>query len=447
MKFIIEKMNKKPAKPFIAKHLFTQDLLGGIILIASTIIAVIWANSNFYEQYHYVWHEVKMGFVFGEINTVATIGHWINDGLMALFFFTIGLEIKREVMAGDLSTWKKASLPLAAAIGGMVIPALFYVIVNVSNPQNLNGWGVPMATDIAFALGLLAMIGKRVPLSLKIFLTALAVADDLGAVLVIAVFYTKSIDFTELMLGGFFLLVLMGANYLGVRRTVFYGLVGFLGVWMAFLYSGVHATIAGVLIAFTIPARTKISESVYVSQLYRLTRIFDSIEPNKNTLLTKKQLKTITKIDELSDKAHTPLQKLEHALHPVSTFIILPLFALSNAGVHIAGNIVELILNPISIGIILGLTLGKPLGIAFAAKLIVWLKISKLPEGMNWSHVYGMGFLAGIGFTMSIFISELAFEVDTNKQIAKVGIFVASILSAIIGMVILSRSKISKKEP
>jgi NhaA family Na+:H+ antiporter len=366
---------------------------------------------------------------------------------MALFFFTIGLEIKREVMAGGLSSWKKASLPLAAAIGGMVIPALFYVIVNVSNPQNLNGWGVPMATDIAFALGLLAMIGKRVPLSLKIFLTALAVADDLGAVLVIAVFYTKSIDFTELMLGGFFLLVLMGANYLGVRRTVFYGLVGFLGVWMAFVYSGVHATIAGVLIAFTIPARTKISEQEYVSKLFRLTRIFDHIEPNKNTLLTKKQLKTITKIDELSDKAHTPLQKLEHALHPLSTFIILPLFALSNAGVHIEGNIMELILNPISIGIILGLTLGKPLGIAFAAKIIVWMKISKLPEGMNWSHVYGMGFLAGIGFTMSIFISELAFETDMDKQIAKVGIFVASILSAIVGMVILSRSKISKKEP
>lgn len=440
-------MIKKPTKSFISKHLLSQDLIGGIILIVSTVIAVIWANSRFYDLYHYVWHEVKMGFVFGEINTVATIGHWINDGLMALFFFTIGLEIKREVMAGGLSTWKKASMPLAAAIGGMVIPALLYVIVNATNPQNLNGWGVPMATDIAFALGLLAMIGKRVPISLKIFLTALAVADDLGAVLVIAVFYTKSIDFTELMLGGFFLAVLMGANYLGVRRTVFYGLVGFLGVWLAFVYSGVHATIAGVLIAFTIPARTKISESEYVSQLFRLTRIFDHIEPNKNALLTKKQLKTITKIDELSEKAHTPLQKLEHALHPVSIFIILPLFALSNAGVHIEGNIVELILNPISIGIILGLTIGKPLGIAVASKIVVWLKISKLPEGMNWSHVYGMGFLAGIGFTMSIFISELAFETDTDKQIAKVGIFVASILSAIIGMVILSRSKISKSDP
>jgi len=409
-------------------------------LIVSTIIALIWANSGFYELYHYVWHEVEMGFVLGDINTVTTVGHWINDGLMALFFFTIGLEIKREVIAGGLSTWKMASMPLAAAIGGMVIPALFYVLVNFNNPQNLNGWGVPMATDIAFALGLLAMLGKRVPLGLKIFLTALAVADDLGAVLVIAFFYTQSIDFNELMMGGFFLLVLAGANYLGVRRTVFYGLVGFLGVWMAFVFSGVHATIAGVLIAFTIPARSKISESEYVSKLYRLTRIFDHIEPNTNKLLTKKQLKTITKINELSERAHTPLQKLEHALHPVSTFIILPLFALSNAGVHIEGDIMALILSPISIGIILGLTLGKPFGIALAAKIIVWLKISKLPVGMNWSHVFGMGFLAGIGFTMSIFISELAFETDSDKQIAKVGIFIASILSAIIGMIILSRS-------
>ena len=434
-------MKRKPVKTIIAKQFLNQDLVGGIILIISTIIAVIWANSKFYDLYNYVWHEIKMGFVIGNINTVATVGHWINDGLMALFFFTIGLEIKREVIAGGLSTWKKASLPLAAAIGGMVIPALFYVLVNASNPQNLNGWGVPMATDIAFALGLLAMLGKRVPLSLKIFLTALAVADDLGAVLVIAFFYTKSIDFNELMLGGSFLLVLMGANYLGVRRTIFYGLVGFLGVWMAFVFSGVHATIAGILIAFTIPARTKINELEYVKQLYRLTRVFERIEPNKSNLLTKKQLKTLTKIDELSEKAHTPLQKLEHALHPVTIFIILPLFALSNAGVHIEGNIIELILSPISIGIILGLTIGKPLGIAFAARLIVWLKISKLPEGMNWSHVYGMGFLAGIGFTMSIFISELAFEVDIDKQIAKVGIFVASILSAVIGMFILSRSK------
>lgn len=434
-------MNKKPAKTFIAKYFFNQDLLGGIILIASTIIAIIWANSGFYNLYHYVWHEVEMGFILGDINTVTTVGHWINDGLMALFFFTIGLEIKREVIAGDLSSWKKASLPLAAAIGGMVIPALFYVLVNANNPQNLNGWGVPMATDIAFALGLLAMIGKRVPLSLKVFLTALAVADDLGAVLVIAVFYTQSIDFNELMLGGFFLVVLAGANYLGVRRTVFYALVGFLGVWLAFVFSGVHATIAGVLIAFTIPARSKISETEYVDRLCRLTSVFEWAEKNKNDLLTKRQLNTLTKIEELSEQAHTPLQKLEHALHPVSSFIILPLFALSNAGVRIEGNIMELILSPISIGIIIGLTLGKPLGIAFAAKIIVWLKISKLPKGMKWSHVYGLGFMAGIGFTMSIFISELAFEVDADKQIAKVGIFVASILSAIIGMIILSRSR------
>lgn len=425
----------------IKKKLSNQDLIGGIILILSTVIAVIWANSRFHDLYHYVWHEVKMGFILGNINTVTSIGHWINDGLMALFFFTIGLEIKREVMAGELSTWKKASLPLAAAIGGMLIPALLYVLVNATNPQNLDGWGVPMATDIAFALGLLAMLGKRVPLSLKIFLMALAVADDLGAVLVIAFFYTKSIDFNELMLGGFFLMVLMGANYLGVRRTVFYGLVGFMGVWLAFVYSGVHATIAGVLIAFTIPARTKISEAEYVDRLCRLTSVFENAKPNKNELLTKKQLMALTKIDELNDKAHTPLQKLEHALHPISSFIILPLFALSNAGVRIEGNIMELILNPVSIGIIIGLTVGKPVGIAFAAKLVAKLKIAALPDGMKWNHVYGAGFLAGIGFTMSIFIAELAFEADTDKQIAKVGIFVASILSAIIGMTILSRGK------
>jgi NhaA family Na+:H+ antiporter len=435
-------MNKNSVFSDLRKRLSNQDLLGGVILILSTIIALIWANSRFYDLYHYVWHEVKMGFVLGDINTVTSIGHWINDGLMALFFFTIGLEIKREVMAGELSTWKKASLPLAAAIGGMVIPAAFYVFVNATNPQNLNGWGVPMATDIAFALGLLAMLGKkRVPLALKVFLTALAVADDLGAVLVIAFFYTQSIDFNELMLGGFFLVVLMGANYLGVRRTVFYGLVGFMGVWLAFVFSGVHATIAGVLIAFTIPARTKISESEYVERLCRLTSVFENAKPNKNKLLTKKQLMALNKIDELNEKAHTPIQKLEHALHPISTFIILPLFALSNAGVRIEGNILELILSPISIGIIVGLTLGKPIGIALASKLVAKLKIASLPEGMNWRHVYGAGFLAGIGFTMSIFISELAFETDADKQIAKVGIFVASILSAIIGMTLLSKAK------
>ena len=435
-------VNNKPLKSFSAKNFINQESIGGLILIACTIIAVVWANSGFYDLYHHVWHEIKMGFVLGNINTVASVGHWINDGLMALFFFAIGLEIKREIVGGELSSMKKAALPLAAAVGGMFIPAIFYVIVNASNPENMNGWGVPMATDIAFALGLLAMLGKRVPISLKIFLTALAVADDLGAVLVIAVFYTKSIDLNELMMGGFFLVVLIGANYFGVRRTVFYALVGFLGVWLAFVFSGVHATIAGVLIAFTIPARTKISDVDYVDNLCKLTKDFENADSNKNKLLTKEQLHIITEIEKVSKKAHTPLQNLEHALHPITTFLILPLFALSNAGVRIEGNIMELILSPISIGIIIGLVLGKPVGIVLASKLLVKLRKATLPEGTTWSHIYGVGFLAGIGFTMSIFISELAFETDENKQIAKVGIFVASILSAVIGMVLLSRSKV-----
>ncbi len=283
-------MSEKPLESYGIKKFISQESLGGIILLACTVIAVVWANSPFYDLYHHVWHEIKIGFVLGNINTVASIGHWINDGLMALFFFTIGLEIKREVMGGELSSMKKAALPLAAAAGGMLMPAIFYVVVNASHPANLRGWGVPMATDIAFALGLLAMLGKRVPLTLKVFLTALAVADDLGAVLVIAIFYTQTINFTDLMIGDFFLVVLVVANFLGVRKTSFYATVGFLGVWLAFLFSGVHATIAGVLIAFTIPARTKIGELEYLERLFELTRKFKDSKPSEEKLLTEEQV-------------------------------------------------------------------------------------------------------------------------------------------------------------
>jgi NhaA family Na+:H+ antiporter len=357
---------------------------------------------------------------------------------MALFFFTVGLEIKREIMGGELSSVKKASLPIAAAVGGMIVPAILYTIVVSQNPEYLHGWGIPMATDIAFALGLLAMLGKRVPISLKIFLTALAIADDLGAVLVIAFFYTESISVIELLYGGGFLLILIIANYLGVRRTIFYGLVGFLGVWTAFIFSGVHATIAGVLIALTIPARTKISERAYVNRLTTLTKRFKEEQPNEVTLLTENQAHIVSDIEVLNEKAHTPLQRLEHAMHPVTTYFILPLFALSNAGVHITGSIIDLLIHPISIGIAVGLVLGKFLGITLLSKLMVRFKLASLPEGVQWKHIYGVSFLAGIGFTMSMFISELAFDVEEYKQIAKVGIMMASLIAAVIGMTILS---------
>jgi len=428
-------MKNKPLNTFSISRFINEEAYGGIILIFATIAALIWANSTFYESYHHLWHELKVGFVWGEINMIGSLHHWINDGLMALFFFTVGLEIKREIMGGELSSMKKASMPIAAAIGGMLIPAALYALVTVNYPEYMNGWGIPMATDIAFALGLLALLGKRVNINLKIFLTALAIADDLGAVMVIAIFYTDSINFTELYSAAFFLGILVIANFAGVRRTIFYALVGFIGVWMAFVFSGVHATIAGVLIALTIPARTKISENDYVRKLSKCINKFKKEESNDNALLTKDQAHLLAEIENLNDKAQTPLQKLEHAMHPITAFFILPVFALSNAGVHIEGSIIEMLLHPISLGIIAGLVLGKFLGISLLSHLTVWLKIASLPEGVSWRQIYGVAFLAGIGFTMSMFISDLAFKDEEMKQIAKVGIMAASLISATIGMI------------
>ena len=438
-------MKHKPVNHFKISSFINEETYGGVLLILATIIALVWANSSFYESYHHVWHEIKVGIAWGEMDLIASIHHWINDGLMAIFFFVVGLEIKREVMGGELSTIKKATLPIAAAAGGMILPAIFYLVINIKSPEFDNGWGIPMATDIAFALGLMAMLGKRVPLNLKIFLTALAIADDLGAVMVIAIFYTETIDLNELMYAAFFLGVLIAANYAGVRKTIFYALVGFAGVWIAFVYSGVHATIAGVLIALTIPARAKIDENEYVD---RLTVLFDKYkkqdrDPN-TSLLSKGQAHVLSEIAELNKKAHTPLQRIEHALHPVSAYFILPIFALSNAGVHIDGKVIDMLMHPISIGIFLGLVLGKFIGISLLSQIVVRLKLTTLPEGVQWNHIYGASFLAGIGFTMSMFISDLAFEEEKYIQIAKVGIMAASFVSALLGMIWLALT--TKKE-
>ncbi|NOX85415.1 MAG: Na+/H+ antiporter NhaA [Chlorobi bacterium] len=428
----------KPVNTFRISRFISEEAFGGIILIFATVVALIWANSPFYDSYNYLWYELKVGFVWGQINMVGSLHSWINDGLMALFFFTVGLEIKREILGGELSSVKKAAMPIAAAIGGMLIPAVIYALVMIKNPEYLEGWGIPMATDIAFALGLLALLGKRVNINLKIFLTALAIADDLGAVMVIAIFYTDTINYTELLSAVFFIGVLLLANFAGVRRTVFYALVGFIGVWMAFVFSGVHATVAGVLIALTIPARTKIGENEYVNRLSKFINKFKKEQPNDNLLLTKEQAHLIAEIEDLNEQAQTPLQKLEHALHPITAYFILPVFALSNAGVHFEGSVINMLLHPISLGIIAGLVIGKFLGITIFSRLLVWLKIAALPEGVTWKQIYGVAFLAGIGFTMSMFISDLAFKDEEFKQIAKVGIMAASFISAVIGMTWLS---------
>lgn len=437
-------MNNKPIRTFRITQFINEEAYGGIILIFATIVALVWANSSFYDSYHYIWHELKVGFAWGDIDMITSLHHWINDGLMALFFFTVGLEIKREVMGGELSSLKKASMPIAAAIGGMIIPAIFYAIVVISYPEYMSGWGIPMATDIAFALGLLALLGKRVNINIKIFLTALAIADDLGAVLVIAVFYTEAIDYSELLTGGFFIAILVLANFTGVRRTVFYAIVGFVGVWLAFVFSGVHATIAGVLIALTIPANTKIGEDEYIKKLSRCLNKFKKEAPNDISLLSKEQAHVLSDIHSLNEQAQTPLQKLEHSMHPITAYFILPIFALSNAGVHIEGSIMQMIFHPISLGIIVGLVLGKFIGISLFSRLMVALKIAVLPQGIEWKHIYGVAFLAGIGFTMSMFISDLAFVSAEYKQIAKVGIMAASVISATLGMLVLSWATRSK---
>jgi NhaA family Na+:H+ antiporter len=434
---------KKTGSGFSIGRFIKEESLGGFLLIIITVIALIWANSGLHELYHHVWHEIKLGFSLGDFEMKYSLQHWINDGLMALFFFMVGLEIKREVISGELSTVKKASLPIAAALGGMLFPALIYVIFNHDNPEHLAGWGTPMATDIAFALGILSLLGNKVNINLKIFLTALAIADDLGAILVIALFYTDSINIFQLINAGIFLAIMIGANRLGVRRTTFYALVGFLGVWLSFMFSGVHATIAGVLIALTIPGRTKVTEKQYVDELCVLVDKFEKAKPNDNALLTQQQSHLVSKISRLSDDAQTPLQKLEHALHPVTAFFILPLFALANAGVHIEGNILDMLSHPVALGIMAGLVLGKVIGISLFSRLMVGLKLAVLPEGVTWKQIYGVGLLAGIGFTMSIFISGLAFREEALEQVAKVGIFGASIISAVAGLLVLSKA--SKK--
>ncbi len=426
---------------FSIKSFVKGASFGGMLLIFVTIIGLVWANSKFYDSYHHLWHNVEFGLSLGSWELKSSLHHWINDGLMALFFFTIGLEIKREVLAGELSSVKKATMPIVAAIGGMLVPALIYAAINFNNPQNITGWGIPMATDIAFALGIMSLLGNKVPLNLKVFLTALAIADDLGAIMIIAIFYTDAINVAELINAAIFFGVLVIANWIGIRKTAFYAIVGLLGVWMSFVFSGVHATVAGVLIAFTIPVKAKVSEQSYIEMASSYIEKFSKKQSNDSPLLTNEQSHIVSEMNKLTEEAQPPLQKLEHALHPFAIYFILPLFALANAGVHIEGNLMDLVMHPVSIGIVAGLVLGKFLGIAIFSKLVVALKWSELPEGVSWGHIYGVGFLAGIGFTMSIFISDLAFESEELAKVAKVGIFIASFLAAVIGYFFLKYSK------
>ncbi len=415
---------------------FRAEAASGILLLICTAAALFWANSPWRASYHDFWHAYA-GLTIGSFTLKLSVQHWVNDALMAAFFFVVGLEIKREIIAGELASFRKAAVPIAAAIGGMALPALVYVFINWGQ-DTINGWAIPAATDIAFALGVLALLGKRVPTSLKVFLTAVAIVDDIGAVLIIALFYSGDLSMTALAAAGGITAVLVLANLLHVRWPLAYAVLG-IALWLAFLYSGVHATIAGVVLALTIPARVRIDGGDFVAFAQKALDAFRVRAGGKESLLTKPGGQAVVHaLEEACEHVQTPLVRLEHALHPWVAFVIMPVFALANAGVSLGGDLAAALFSAPSLGIMLGLIVGKQVGVTLLAWLAIRGRIGTLPEGSTWRQVYGASWLAGIGFTMSLFIAGLAFKDSPELlETAKIGILAGSLISGVAGYVIL----------
>ncbi len=428
----------KPIYKFIQR-----EINAGIVLMFATIAALIVANSPLAENYFKIFEKTYINFEFEFWKLSKPLYYWINDGLMAIFFFLIGLEVKREIKIGELSTPQKALLPTVAAIGGMLVPALLFVLFNHGNEQYISGWAIPMATDIAFALGVISLLGKKVPIELKVFLTSLAVVDDIGAVLTIAFFYTDKIAFTFLFIAIGVWLLLFVINKIGVRSIWVYLAIGIFGIWYPLILSGVHATIAGVLVAFTIPMKRKFEPEEFISNIKESIQQF---KENKNLkkpeVLSSEQVDSIDDIKEHCNKVESPLQNLEHSLHGITFYFIMPLFAFANTGIKLEDFDFSLLLtNKLPLGILFGLVLGKVTGISIFVFIFHKLKLIKIPKNISIIQIIGSGFLAGIGFTMSIFITDLAFHNDELISISKVSILVASLISGIIGFVILRLSK------
>lgn len=382
---------------FLIKDFISKETLSGLILFVVTVLAVTIANSSF-GSYYFELFSTQLGITFGQLNASMSLLHWINDVLMAIFFLVVGLEIKREMLIGELSSVKKASFPIIAAIGGMIVPAILYISLN---PNHITGFGVPMATDIAFALGILMLLGNKVNPAIKLFLVTLAVVDDLGAIVVVAIFYTNELHFEYFLYAFAVYSIIWFLNYKNVQKLTPYIILGVF-LWIFIHKTGIHSTIAGVLLAFAIPLNKKADLEESVEHL----------------------------------SVDNPLVKLEHALHNFSAFIIMPLFAFANAGVIIDfSNVIEHQL--IVLGVALGLIIGKPIGIFSFTYLATKLKISLKPENVTWNDIFAVGFLGGIGFTMSIFISHLAFSDETIVGAVKLGIFASSVIAAIIGSVLL----------
>jgi NhaA family Na+:H+ antiporter len=411
---------------------------GGVVLLACAALALAWANSPWAASYFHLW-ETHVGVRVAGRALDLSLHHWINDGLMAVFFFVVGLEIKREMLVGELSSVRQAALPIAGALGGMLVPALIYVAINAGGAGSA-GWGIPMATDIAFALGVLALLGPRVPVVLKVFLTALAIADDIGAVLVIALFYTSDLAWSALLAGGVILGALIALNVLGVRRPGAYLALGVL-LWLAFLQSGVHATVAGVVLAMTIPSRTRVHEEEFLAVARGAIEEFDAAcQPGETVLTNRAQQEAIEALEHVSEGVQSPLFTMERKLHGAVAFFIMPVFALANAGVSL-GGLLDALSLPVTLGVVLGLVIGKPLGITLFAWLAVGVGWATLPAQASWRTLHGVSWLGGIGFTMSLFIAGLAFSDASLLDSAKVGILGASLVAGIAGWAMLRRVK------
>ena len=436
---MIKKVFLTPFQKFVKIESFS-----GILLLFATILALVWANSPYGDVYREIW-QYDIGIVTETFEFKKPLILWINDGLMAIFFFLIGLEIKRELSIGELNSPKKIAFPLVGAIGGMLVPVIFFLVLN-QNPDTTKGWGIPMATDIAFSLAILNVLGKRVPLSLKVFLTAFAIVDDIGAVLVIALFYSGSINITLLLIA---LVMLAFLYFLSFKGFYSRFLVFFLGViiWFLFLKAGIHPTVAGILLAFSVPIRQKIDTSTFLEQLENVYNDIKTASVLKKPILSTEQILHIDDLEDWSSKFQSPLQHLEHNLHGWVAYFIIPIFALANAGVLISGT--ENLEIALVTNIIICLVLGKGIGISLIVLLAKKIRLIEVPSEISFKHILGVSFIAGIGFTMAIFIASLAFA-TTPEYIdsAKIGILIGSLISAIIGYVILSStsSKIQIKD-
>lgn len=412
---------------------FQLESSGGIILVGCAILALLWANLST-ESYAAFWKQ-SFQLSLGNLKFGLTLHEWINDGLMAIFFLVVGLEIKREFLIGELSNPKQAALPILSAIGGMAAPVLIFILFNPPGSEYHQGWGVPTVTDIAFSIGVLALLGQRVPFGLKVFLVALAIADDIGAVLLIALFYSGHIDLNALFIVGGIFIATLGFRWIGLSNALFYYLSG-IAMWAFLLHSGIHASLAGILLAVTIPSKSKIEPHPFFNRAQHLLAQFQQAGLEETALLpTNAHLDSVKSLEVLCEKIVSPLHSMERALHPWSTYLILPLFALANAGIVLAGgHIASIWQNNLSLGIIAGLVFGKQIGVLGFSWIAVTCRIAHLPAGVTWWQLHAVSWLTGIGFTMSIFISNLAFPNPEILAIAKTSIFVASILASLIGL-------------